>query len=552
MRSEKHKGEAETSRAAGSARPEAVHAASSLPFSVLAAWVAVGVLLCVAFPIALTVVSRERIVGFVADDAYYYFNVAAHIAAGGGPTADGLTRTTGFHPLYAFLLAGLHWMTDPTLDTFVAQAVVVNAAGSILAGAFLGLAARRWWGETAGWTAALLWWANPHAAHIVADGLEGGLYACTLALFLWRALAVHQQTTVHQQANGPESNRRTVWNAFVLGICASLAALSRTDAILIVAAISLILLVSLRTWSARVVTLGILTVLVAGALSLWWWYCWEYTGSIVQGSAAVKREWNTFLRAQQGSLAPAYSAWEWVNYVIKCILKVPSLKWVLAGIPLILAYRHAGRLGDELLVHMLWVIPLLLGGAYCLFLDRPRTWYYIPSLVMFTLLTAGAVNAIFADGARHGWTGLAFRNRCFLSWIVMAECIGIFLSQDARLLWRESDQVQGVRAAQWIEENVPPDTRVGCWHSGIVQYYTPHVNVINLDGLANNDILAVLRRQKSMNEYWDEMGIRMILGGPREKMGGYEPRWNGKRLETCGLSGKLQCVMADVPDTTVK
>lgn len=521
--------------------------AGGFPASVVAAWVAIGALLCIAFPIALTTVGRERIVGFVADDAYYYFNVAANIAAGNGPTADGLTRTTGFHPLYAFVLAGLHWLTHPTLDGFVAQAVIVNALGSLLAGAFLGLAARRQWGATAGWAAALLWWTNPHAAHIVADGLEGGLYAATLALFLWRAVVVHQQAVVPDRSTGADSGTRMTWNAIVLGVSGSLAVLTRTDALLIVAAIALILLATLRTWTSRLVTLGSLAGLVACALSLWWWYCWEYTGSIVQGSAAVKREWNTFLRAQQGSLALAYSASEWLNYVIKCALKVPALKWVPAGIPLILAYRRAQRLGDCLMAHMLWVVPLLLGAAYCLFLDRPRTWYYIPALAMFTLLTASAVNAILATAARDGWTGLAFRTRSLLSCVVMAECIGVFVVQDASVLWRESDQVQGVRAAQWIEENIPADTRVGCWHSGIVQYYTPRVNVINLDGLANNDILAVLRGQQSMNEYWDEMKITRILGGPREKMGGYESRWSGKRLETCGLSGKLQCVVVESP-----
>lgn len=538
------------------ARAIAVDSARGLPPSLIAAWIAVAVLLCVAFPIAMMVVDREHIVGFVADDAYYYFNVAQRIAAGEGPTADGLTRTTGFHPLYAFTLAALHRLTNPTLDGFVAQAVAVNAIGSILAGVFLGLAARRWWGRTAGWTAALLWWCNPHSAHIVADGLEGGVYACTLALFLWLAQIVYHAVADGSYGSSPHAGvpikgSRVLGQAVALGVAASLAVLSRTDALVILGLICLVIGILARDRRLGLAVTAVVVLFVAVSLSLWWWYCWSYTGSIVQGSAAVKREWNAFLREQQGPMAWAYAFGEWMNYAVKCVFKVPALKWVWIGAPaLIVLWRTAPRPG-RWMVYAHVLSPLLLGGAYCLLLDRPRTWYYVPALTIFTLLAAGAVEFVVRNVDLHS-TAWARRFRSLVPYVVLGECVGLFVSQDARFLWKTSDQVQGVRAAQWLDENLPADARVGCWHSGIVQYYTPRVNVINLDGLANNDILAVLREKKSMNDYWDEMRITHILGGPRVKMGGYEKHWNGKRLETCGFGGKLQCVVEDVPDATAK
>ena len=55
--------------------------------------------------------------GYVADDAFYYLNIARNLAAGHGPTFDGSTATNGFHPLYM----GLLWLltsagiTEPVL-----------------------------------------------------------------------------------------------------------------------------------------------------------------------------------------------------------------------------------------------------------------------------------------------------------------------------------------------------------------------------------------------------------------------------------------------------
>ena len=42
----------------------------------------------------------------LADDAFYYFQIARHVAQGLGPTFDGLAPTNGFHPLYLLILSG--------------------------------------------------------------------------------------------------------------------------------------------------------------------------------------------------------------------------------------------------------------------------------------------------------------------------------------------------------------------------------------------------------------------------------------------------------------
>ncbi len=66
---------------------------------------------------AYYLLSRSDIVNFVAgfnnDDAFYYFQIAKNLAAGQFSTFDGgITRTNGYHPVWALLLTPFYWVFD--------------------------------------------------------------------------------------------------------------------------------------------------------------------------------------------------------------------------------------------------------------------------------------------------------------------------------------------------------------------------------------------------------------------------------------------------------
>ena len=72
------------------------------------------------------------------DDAFYYLQIAYHMAEGRFSTFDGgLTRTNGYHPLWMFLLTPLHWVFDKTEAFFAAKAleIVLIAGGVVLVAA---------------------------------------------------------------------------------------------------------------------------------------------------------------------------------------------------------------------------------------------------------------------------------------------------------------------------------------------------------------------------------------------------------------------------------
>ena len=60
------------------------------------------------FVIAVSVVAGIPLI--FDSDAYYYFNIARNIANGAGSTFDGVTVTTGYHPLWLGVSTAVHYI----------------------------------------------------------------------------------------------------------------------------------------------------------------------------------------------------------------------------------------------------------------------------------------------------------------------------------------------------------------------------------------------------------------------------------------------------------
>ncbi|MEP0843070.1 MAG: glycosyltransferase family 39 protein [Phycisphaerae bacterium] len=535
--------------------------------------------MCAAFPAWRLISPRDTYILHLSDDAFYYLSVAPRLAAGQGPTADGLTRTTGWHPLYGFVLAGLHKLTSPSLDGFVKQAIALVSLLYLLSAYFLYQAAAVGWGRSAGMVAALLWLCNPFAVLITQQGLESGLYAYCLSMLLWRL------ARFVRQSDGTAGYLRA---CLELGVAGGLVVLSRTDAVLLMPIVALIVLsrgraaetppdtpagaqpgvgdsglvgaFALRRHALgiRLLGVGVFSLSVAAAYGIWLFYVWRHTGELQQGSAAIKMQWRRFEMADKTALGVLLATLTmWGEFVGKSLFKVPAFKWVLTGLPIL--RRRAASAAQRGLLHLLWIVPVGLGLAYGLLLDWTRSWYYLPGLLTLTLLSAGAAGVFLtAPGPMSGAPGtsapgsappagrperfgvaylqrLVARKAGLIAWAVVIESAVVFSAgvfKEARPGGGDSEKTWSLRAAGWLVKNARPGERIGVWHSGIIGYYTPGLEVINLDGLNNNDILAVVRGRKTLNEYWDEAGITaVILPFKRDdKMGRFDEAWDGKRL----------------------
>ena len=73
----------------------------------------------------------------ISDDAYYYFSVARNLGTRGMLSADGITLTNGFHPLWLFLITPIFFFfkSDPWLPvhlTVTLSALFDTAAGFLI------------------------------------------------------------------------------------------------------------------------------------------------------------------------------------------------------------------------------------------------------------------------------------------------------------------------------------------------------------------------------------------------------------------------------------
>ena len=80
------------------------------------------------------------------DDAFYYLQIAYHMAEGRFSTFDGITRTNGYHPLWLFLITPFYWLFDKVEALFAIKAfeIVLLAAGVALVAAAARVARLPW------------------------------------------------------------------------------------------------------------------------------------------------------------------------------------------------------------------------------------------------------------------------------------------------------------------------------------------------------------------------------------------------------------------------
>ena len=91
----------------------------------LVAFTAVGWWAYSAFSISMFLPARR--VQFVPDDAYYYLTLARNFAKQGQWTFDsGVSLTTGFHPLHAYVLSAIYSLTHPSPEQFVGYSITLS------------------------------------------------------------------------------------------------------------------------------------------------------------------------------------------------------------------------------------------------------------------------------------------------------------------------------------------------------------------------------------------------------------------------------------------
>ena len=427
------------------------------------------------------------------DDAFYYFQIAYHMAEGRFSTFDGgITRTNGYHPLWLFLITPFYWLFDKTEALFAVKAFeVMLLAGGVALVALATRVARLPWILLFAALPALI--AQPGLLH----GMEAALGLFTLALLLlivclfardparWRwalAATVFALPWVRLEYAAiafavPAALYLLEWRfsgASATG-CASRSA-------------------SARPWRSNAfpplagACVGIVVYLAYNGIVF---------GGVVPVSGAVKAFWSQRLWDQEGGYdlvenARAFLQSGLFDYELWIALEV--------GLYVALVGRFARTPDDRLLLAFLTGVLAVAVGHAAKFAQsvlavHPRVglfeWYFVPAFLAEALIVPVRCCVVvffvrrFAPPRREAALRLG---------VVAATCILLFAKTDFRAPFQAIDEkrlevdfrgfvLSNYMGVTLMDLLLPKNSVVGSWSAGVVGYFS-RLPVVNLDGLA--------------------------------------------------------------------
>lgn len=472
--------------------------------------------------------------GFLYDDSFYAFKIAQSIAAGQGMTFDGVHPTTGFQPLYVFLLVPAFMASggDPVLPIYIALSIL--ALFTTLTTWLVYRIARRYVGFAASAAAAAIWTLSPVVIRQSANGLETAVAAFMIAL-----AACYYLENVRPLIE-PKPARFAV-----LGILLGLVVVSRIDGIFLVMAVTLdylILMRKRRVAGAAVVKLLLLPLGVLLFYGPWLFYNVVESGSPLQDSGAATRFLSLAYASYfdygpdnlAGSGPNASFIWGHVVHSVSVMKVIPAAHVVFRAIDKAGAFLGAGGafhaagnvLGFLALfglglrvrgwrrepgksnrseLYFLVLFSGLLLAAYSLYIFGAFFFlrYYFPVYFAAAILSALLLQDLF------DW----YHKRSLFARRALVAAGAVYVIVFACFSWSQSFRTRPVYSyydlAGWIDANTREDETIGIFQCGTIGYLSNR-RIINLDGKVNRDAFEALKTG-CIEEYLQSEKIDVVV-----------------------------------------
>ena len=460
----------------------------------------------------------------ILDDAVYNVSPARNLVDGYGYSFDRLHRTNGVQPLWAlYTLAIVAVVSD---DLTVLRILVLTGCVCWLGAGLVLYRTLRRWSADLGLIAAVLWIICGLNQGLALQGLEMGITALGLVLFL----AMGLEASASENWTNPRFCLR-------LGFVAALISLCRVEMLLLPSLFCLAIffgwLPRQTGWRQRLqssVRFGMPTGLLFGiyvACNL------IYFGGLAPVSGAVKAHHNETWLALQGwpfggflgnlsfnlrypweiatsPISIAVDQFFFKNFAL--VLTVEKIQFVLnsvlgtaiavAAIGVILAWRRNGRErfrpGPQfrflsallLFVAARWALMAMLNPYFTLY----GIWYFSAEILLSCVLVDWMINRLALFARRLPAGGPAKRSRITSAggWVAVVTAI-LLVVINAHLITGRTDidprnhmMVAFKRAGEWLNDRLPEPQRIATLSSGVVNMYARKHNVINLDGLMND------------------------------------------------------------------
>ena len=468
------------------------------------------------------------LLGYVADDAFYYLQIARHLAASGRSTFDGLNPTNGYHPGWMLMMTGCARIF-PDRVTLLKVSLGTEFGFHFATSLMVVVIVRRFADSFWAWIAGAVWLLSPLPFTLALYGVEAPFAQFAVLVCVWTYLA-RIAPFLRRGAGRPP-----VRHLALFGFSLALAFYGRTDQMLL-AALACVLVAGLvwagtppgrRGKDAVRAVLWIGGAFAAGVLP---WYLFSYLscGMLTQDSGAMKMLWH--VRSIPGWnihtlvsgplrftlffwLAAPFSALltgSFAPHFLSPLLSLTVLGLVAAGIwagsrRALSAGRHYAE--DTLIQVTVWLgaAALISGYLYGTLMGDAQFWHLsVPSLSLFLLLACWGTRVarwqLKPEVQKR--VGLAV----FLAALEL--CILHQRVTPAPYPWQRDVYASEPR----FEAIVPASSRIGSFDAGIPAYFSPRT-VINLDGLVNHTAVAYWKTD-TLDEYIAAQDIRYIANEP--------------------------------------
>lgn len=472
--------------------------------------------------------------GFLYDDSFYAFQIARNMAEGNGMTFDGIHPTTGFQPLYVFLLVPVFMLTggDQTIPIHIALSILAIFSG--LTGYLLYRITKRYVGFAAAITATLIWAFSPIVIKQTANGLE-----TAIASFMIAASVLYYLARVRNQDDPPVSR------FLVLGLLLGLGIVSRIDGTFLALIMVLDYLFVLKRRGASRRDLARLMLVPAGVFILygpWVLFNIVESGSIIQDSGRATRflslAYSSYFGYGPESLAfkgPDISfIWTHLEHAVSSLKIIPPVQVFFRSaekLDVILgtgaAFRIVGNIAGFILLIgagiaivgwrkdkrrskrgevnflLLYSGILLLSYSFYIFGAFFFMRYFYP-----VYLVACIYLAFFLQ---DGFDWLRTRSIIFKRVAIAAAAAYIFVFSlfSYSQAFRSHPIYPYYDIAKWIDVNTEKEDRLGVFQCGTIGYLCDRL-VINLDGKVNREAFFALEAG-NLTEYLKDEGIDVVI-----------------------------------------
>ncbi len=439
--------------------------------------------------------------GFLVDDSFYYFKTAANLTKGLGPTFDGEHPTNGYHPLWMAVVTAVYYFSPD--DKILPIHVLLTIASILffLTGILI-------WKIISAFSEdklipaffLLAYVLSPWNLAFYLSGLETPLTLFLFTVFFLIFLKVLR-------------DEDSLMNFFFLGIIGGLLVLSRLDYGIFLAAVFIFIWFrNKKLFWKKMIFFGLPAFFVAAP---WFLYNYFYFGSFVPASGLAYTLINHqlwfykersllyvglwSLHGFLGTIASTLNTLGWpIHYAGKNLLK--SFFWMAgtASIPLAVSVYFYKKKRAESVIFLKeffslkeWtVLRVLFSGYFLLMIIHGavrwsgRPWYF-STFPIFAM--------IFSALILSRPTLRAYRRKALF---ILAVLLGASYSLNFnRILSENVNQLEMYQVAIWVRDNLPADSRIASFNSGIHGYFSGHF-VMNSDGLINNSAYEAMKENR--------------------------------------------------------